>query len=37
MYHIYMNIEKNLEILHTLPKGPKLNTTEQYEMYKQYK
>jgi hypothetical protein len=28
---------KNLEILHTLPKGPKLNTTEQNDLYKHYK
>jgi len=26
------NIETNLEIFHILPKGPKLNTTEQYEI-----
>ena len=31
------DIETNLEILHTLPKGPKLNTTEQYEINKHYK
>ena len=30
-------MNKALEILHTLPKGPKLNTTEQYEIYKHYK
>ena len=27
------NIDTNLEILHYLPKGRKLNTTEQYEIY----
>ena len=32
--HIYTNIETNLEILHILPKGPRLNTTEQYEINK---
>ena len=35
-HHTYTDIETNLEILHTLPKGPKLNTTEQYEIYKHY-
>ena len=35
--HTYINIETNLEILHTLLKDPKLNTTEQYEIYKHYK
>ena len=34
--HTFTNIDTNLEILHTLPKGPKLNTTEQYEIYKHY-
>ena len=29
-HHTFTNIETNLEILHTLPKGPKLNTAEQY-------
>ena len=32
--HTYTDIETNLEILHKLLKGPKLNTTEQYEIYK---
>ena len=36
-HHTYTNIETNLEILHILPKGPKLNTTKQYEIYKHYK
>ena len=36
-YHTYTNIETNLDILHIIPKGPKLNTTEEYEMYKHYK
>ena len=36
-HHSFTDIETNLEILHTLPKGPKLNTTEQYEIYKHYK
>ena len=36
-HHTYINIETNLEILHILPKGPKLNSTEQYEIYKHYK
>ena len=36
-YHTYTNIEKNLEILHLLPKDPKLNTAEQYEIYNHYK
>ena len=36
-HHTFTDIETNLEILHTLPKGPKLNTTEQYEIYKHYK
>ena len=36
-HHTFTDIETNLEILHTLPKGPKLNTTEQYEIYKCYK
>ena len=35
--HSYTNTEINLEILHTLPKGWKLNKTEQYEIYKHYK
>jgi hypothetical protein len=35
-HHTYSNIETNLEILDTLPKGPKLNNTEQYEIYKHY-
>ena len=35
--HTYTNIETNSEILNTLWKGPKLNTTEQYEIYKHYK
>ena len=36
-HHTYADIEKNLEILHILPKGPKANTNEPYEMYKHYK
>ena len=32
--HSYTNIDTNLEILHYLPKGRKLNTAEQYETYK---
>ena len=36
-HHTFTDIETNLEILHTLPKGPKLNTAEQYEIYKHYK
>ena len=36
-HHIYTNIETNQEILHILPKGPKLNTTKQYEIYRHYK
>ena len=36
-HHTYTNIETNLEILHILAEGPKLNTTEQYEVYKNYK
>ena len=36
-HHTYTNIEANLETLHTLPKGTKLNATEQYEIYKHYK
>ena len=36
-HHTYTNIKSNLEILHILSKGPKLNTTEQYETYKHYK
>ena len=35
--HTYTNFETNLEILYTLPKGPKLNSTEQNEIYKHYK
>ena len=35
--HTYDNIEHNMEILHTLPKSHKLNTTEQFEIYKHYK
>ena len=31
-HHTYTNIEKNQEILHILLKGPKLNTTKQYEI-----
>ena len=37
IHHTYTDIKTNLEILHILPKGPKLNTTEQYEIYKHYK
>ena len=38
MQNIYSTLIKtNLEILHILPKGPKLNTTEQYEIYKHCK
>ena len=33
----HTNLETNLEILHILSKGSKLNTTEQYEIYKHYK
>ena len=33
----WVSIETNLEILHTLPKGPKLNTTKKYEIHKHYK
>ena len=33
----YAIFEINLEILHTFTKGPKLNTTEQYEIFKHYK
>ena len=36
-HHTYTNIETNLEILHILLKDHKLNTTEQYEIYKYYK
>ena len=36
-HHTFTDIETNLEILHTLSKGPKLNTAEQYEIYKHYK
>ena len=36
-HHTYTDTETNLEILHILPKCPKLNTTEQYEIYKHYK
>jgi hypothetical protein len=36
-HQTYINIEQNLEILHTLRKGPKQNTIEQYEIYKHYK
>ena len=35
--HSYTNIDTNLEILHYLPKSRKLNTAEQYEIYKHYK
>ena len=34
--HTY-NIEHNMEILHTLPKSHKLNTREQFEIYKHHK
>ena len=34
--HSYTNIENNLEILHYLPKSRKLNTAEQYEIYKHH-
>ena len=34
--HSYTNIKNNLEILHYLPKSRKLNTAEQYEIYKHY-
>ena len=33
-FHSYTNIDTNLEILHYLPKSRKLNTAEQYEIYK---
>ena len=36
-HHTYTVIETNLGILHILPKGPKLNTSKQYEIYKHYK
>ena len=36
-HHTFTDIETNQEILHALPKGPKLNTTEQYEICKHYK
>ena len=36
-HHTFTDIETNLEILHIPPKGPKLNTTEQYETFKHYK
>ena len=36
-HHTWTNIETNLEILHILPKGPKLKTTEPYEIYKHHK
>ena len=36
-HHRYTNIETNLEILHILPKGPKLITTELYDIFKHYK
>ena len=32
--YTYTNIETKLEILLILPKCPKLNTTEQFEVYK---
>ena len=35
--HSYTNNETNLQILHTLSKGPKLKTILQYEIYKHYK
>ena len=35
--HTYDNVEHNMEILHTLPKSHKLNTTEQFEIYKHHK
>ena len=34
IHHIYTKIQTNL---HILSNGPKLNTTEQYEIYKRYK
>ena len=34
--HSYTNIDTNLEIVHYIPKGQKLNTTEQYEIYKHH-
>jgi hypothetical protein len=37
IHHTYTNIETNLENLHILPKGPRRNTTEKYEVYKHYK
>ena len=36
-HHTFTDIETNLEILHTLPKGPKLTTTEQHKICKHYK
>ena len=35
--HTYSNIEHNMEILYTVPKSYKLNTTEQFEIYKYHK
>ena len=32
--HSYTNIEHNTEILHYLPKSRKLNTAEQFEIYR---
>ena len=36
-HHTHTVIETNRKILHILPKGPKLNTTVQYEICKHYK
>ena len=36
-HHTYTNIGTNLKILYILLKGPKLNSTEQYEIYNHYK
>ena len=36
-HHTYTDIKTNLEILHILSEGPKLNTSKQYEIYKHYK
>ena len=34
--YTFTNIETNLEVLHSLPKDWKLNTTEPYLIYKHY-
>ena len=35
--HTYNNIEHNMEVLHTLTKNHKLNTTNNFEIYKHHK